>query len=86
MLRSFSLATGELSAITAGILLMLQSCAVSWATQEQLKLLKVLPSELEVVHLGITVCIVWGQSRISTSATVGPITLAVPALTLMMQE
>ena len=30
--------------------------------QEQLKLLEMLPLELEVVHPGITVCIVQGQS------------------------
>ena len=62
VLRSFSLAIGELSVITTGTSLMLQSCAISWATQEQLKLLDMLPLELEVVHPGITVCIVQGES------------------------
>ena len=41
---------------------MLQLCAVSWATQEQLELQDMLPSELEVVHPGITVFRVKGQS------------------------
>ena len=62
MLRSFSLASGALCVITTGTSLMLQSCAVSWATQEQLKLPGRLPLELEVVHPGITGCIVQGQS------------------------
>ena len=62
MLRCFSLAIGALCVITTGTSLMLQLCAVSWATQEQLKLLDMLPLELEVVHPGITVCIVQGQS------------------------
>ena len=62
VLRFFSLAIGALCVITTGTLLTLQLCAVSWATQEQLKLLEVLPSELEAVHPGITVCLVQGQS------------------------
>ena len=60
--RSFSLAIGAQCVITTGTFLTLWSCAVSWATQEQLKLLDMLPLELEVVHPGITVCIVQGQS------------------------
>ena len=56
------MAIGELCAITAGTLLMLLLCAVSWATQEQLKLLDMLPSELEVVRPGIMVFFVQGQS------------------------
>ena len=64
MLRSFSLAIGELCVVTAGTYVMLQLCAVSWATQEQLELLEMQPLELEVVHPGITVCIVQGQSGI----------------------
>ena len=62
VLRSFSLASGALCVITTGTLQTLQLCAVSWATQEQLKLLDMLSLELEVVHPGITVCIVQGQS------------------------
>ena len=62
VLRSFSLAIGAQCVITAGTLLMLLLCAVSWATYKQLKLLDMLPLELEVVHPGITVCIVQGQS------------------------
>ena len=62
VLRSFSLAIGALCVITTGTLLMLQLCVVSWAIQEQLMLLDMLPSELEVVHPGITACIVQGQS------------------------
>ena len=62
VLRSFSLASGALCVITTGTSLTLQLCAVSWATQEQLKLLDMLPLELEVVHPGITVCIVQGES------------------------
>ena len=62
MLRCFSLAIGALFVITTGTLLMLQLSAVSWATQEPLKLLDMQPLELEVVHPGITVCIVQGQS------------------------
>ena len=56
------MATGELCVITTGTLLTLQLCAASWATQEQLKLLDMLPLELAVVHPGIPVCIVQGQS------------------------
>ena len=41
---------------------MLQLCAANWATQEQLELLDMLPSELEVVRPGITVFFVQGQS------------------------
>ena len=62
MLRSFSLAIGELCVITTGTLLMLLLCAVSWATQGQLKLLDMLPSELEVVRPGFMVFFVQGQS------------------------
>ena len=80
------MAIGALCVITTGILLMLLLCAVSWATQEQLKLLDMLPLELEVVHPGITVSTVQGQSRISTSATIIPTTLGVPAPTPTMQE
>ena len=80
------MAIGALCVITTGILLMLLLCAVSWATQEQLKLLDMLHLELEVVHPGITASTVQGQSRISTSATIIPTTLGVPAPTPTMQE
>ena len=62
VLRSFSLGSGALCVITTGTSLMLLLCAASWATQEQFKLPDMLPLELEVVHPGITVCIVQGQS------------------------
>ena len=62
MLRSFSLASGGLCVITTGTSPTLQLCAVSWATLEQLKLPGQLSLELEVVHPGITVCTVQGQS------------------------
>ena len=62
MLRSFSLDIGALCVVTTGTLLMLQLCAVSWATQEQLKLLDMVPSELEVVRPGIMMFFVQGQS------------------------
>ena len=56
------MATGELYVITIGTLLMLLLCAVSWATYKQLKLLEMLSLDLELVHPGITACIVQGQS------------------------
>ena len=62
MLRSFSLASGALCVITAGTLLMLQLCAMSWVSQGQLKLPGQLSLELEVVPPGITMCIAQGQS------------------------
>ena len=62
VLRCFSLAIGVLCVVITGTLLMLQLSAVSWATYKQLKLLDMLPLELEVVRPGITVCIVQGQS------------------------
>ncbi len=62
VLRSFSLASGVLCVMTTGTYVMLQLCAVSWATLEQLKLPGLLSLDLEVVHPGITVCIVQGQS------------------------
>ena len=58
MLRSFSLASGALCVMNAGTMLMLLLCAVSWATQELLKLLGRLSLELEVVPPGIPVCVV----------------------------
>ena len=62
MLRSFSLAIGALCVVTTGTLLMPELCAVSWATQEQLELLDMLPLELEVVRPGIMVFFVQEQS------------------------
>ena len=41
---------------------MLQLCAISLVTSEQRELLDMLILELEVVHPGITVCIVQEQS------------------------
>ena len=56
------MASGELCATTTGTFMMLQLCAISWATCEQWKLLDMLPSELEVVHPGMAMCIVQGES------------------------
>ena len=62
MLRSFSLASGELCVMTGGTLLMQQLCAMSWATCEQLQLPGQLTLELEMVHPGIPMCTVEEQS------------------------
>ena len=65
---------------------MLQLCVISWVTQEQLQLLDMLPLELEVVHPGITMCIVQGQSVTWQNVASTTPTLEVPAPTHEMQE
>ena len=63
VLRSISLDSGALCVMNAGIMLMLLFYAVSWATQEHLKLPGRLSLELAVDPPGIPVCGVQEQSR-----------------------
>ena len=56
-LKSYSLDNGALCVTMAGILLMLQLCAINWGTQGQLEPLDHLHLELVVVHPGTALLI-----------------------------